>query len=475
MTTVAGRLEVILILSTACLAAVSAAGRAGELPAGPPPEADGSLTLFLAGDAIIVRPWSTDPTPQFLALIDTIRASDVALVNLELVLHDFSGYGQADHGGMHLSARPVIARELAWAGVDMLSGANNHAFDYGSTGVLDTMASVAAADLLVAGIGRDLQQARAPAYFAHPDGSVALVSTAATFVPYGKASRTRPDLHGRPGLNPLTTVKQLELPAPLARALWVGAGLVGLRRERLDDDAFVVLDQRIQGQDGFGLRKGRWIDPGDLKENLAAVRRATAQADLVVFAIHAHVQGPWLSALARQVIDAGADVFIAHGPHAVLGVELYQGRPIIYGPGDLVFQPHLVERFPDEAYAEHGLADEAGIDEVRARMMGPGKRLFEQRAAWEGFGALLRFTAGELDEFRLVPMDLGFDRPLPERGRPQLAGAALGRRIVAEVIEQSRAYGTTVRYLEALNQGEIDLGQERPRPSVPDDGLIATR
>ena len=65
-----------------------------------------------------------------------------------LVLHDFEGYGQADNGGMHLSARPRMAHELAWAGVDMVSGANNHAFDYGSTGVLDTTRSVAEAGLV---------------------------------------------------------------------------------------------------------------------------------------------------------------------------------------------------------------------------------------------------------------------------------------------------------------------------------------
>ncbi len=189
------------------------------------PVADGDLSLFLAGDAIITQPWSGDGDAQFLGLLNSVRSADVALVNLELVLHDFAGYGQADNGGMHLSARPHIARELAWAGVDMVSGANNHSFDYGSQGVLDTVASAGAAGLVIAGSGRDLQAARAPAYFDHPDGTVALVSTAATFVPYGKASRTRADMQGRPGLNPLTTVVQLELPSLMARALWAASPL----------------------------------------------------------------------------------------------------------------------------------------------------------------------------------------------------------------------------------------------------------
>ena len=313
---------------------------------------DGALTLFLAGDAIITQPWSGDTEPSFQALIDTIRATDVALVNLEEVLHDFEGYAQADGGGVHLAARPAMAHELAWAGIDMVSGANNHTFDYGSTGVLATLDSVAAAGLEIAGSGPDLQAARAPAYLTRPDGTVALVSTASTFVPYGKASRSRPDMHGRPGLNPMTTVKQLEVPSLVAQAIWSACRLAGLHRQRLDDDAFTVLGLRIQGHEGLGLRRGDWVDPHDLEENLASVRAASAAADLVVFSIHAHQQGRWLTGLAHQVIDAGADVFFAHGPHEVMGIEIYHGRPIIYGPGDFVFQIHEMERFPVEVYSQ---------------------------------------------------------------------------------------------------------------------------
>ena len=162
--------------------------------------------------------------------------------------------------------------------------------------------------------------------------------------------------------------------------------------------------------------------------------------------------------LAHRVIDAGANVFLAHGPHAVRGIELYRGRPIIHSPGDFVFQPHRVERFPSEAYSDHGLPDDAPVDTAHAAMMGPGKRLFEQRAAWEGFGATLRFRGDQLQEFRLLPLDLGFDRPLPERGKPRRADPEVGRRIVADVAELSRPYGTSMRYVEGENIGVIELG-----------------
>jgi poly-gamma-glutamate synthesis protein (capsule biosynthesis protein) len=39
---------------------------------------------------------------------------------------------------------------------------------------------------------------------------------------------------------------------------------------------------------------------------------------------------------ARALVDAGADVVFGHSPHVVRGVEVYGGRPILYGAGDFV-------------------------------------------------------------------------------------------------------------------------------------------
>jgi hypothetical protein len=96
----------------------------------------GSFSIFLAGDAIFTTPWSHITDPDFQGLIDQMRRSDATILNLETVIHTFKGYAQADSGGAWLTSPPKIAQELAWAGVDMVSHANNHAFDYGSEGIL---------------------------------------------------------------------------------------------------------------------------------------------------------------------------------------------------------------------------------------------------------------------------------------------------------------------------------------------------
>jgi poly-gamma-glutamate capsule biosynthesis protein CapA/YwtB (metallophosphatase superfamily) len=217
--------------------------------------ANGEIALFLAGDTVITQPWSADRDPRFLALVDEIRAADVAIVNLEMLFHEYKGYPQANSGGTYMAARPEIALELAWAGVDMVANANNHTFDYGSIGVLENLNNVAKAGLVLAGAGKDLQSARAPAYFTHPDGTVALVSAASTYVPYGKASRSRPDMHGRPGLNPLMTIPEqfFEVPESDRHSAWRQFALRALRALQVS-----VL--------------GKWIDTKDLEANLASVR-----------------------------------------------------------------------------------------------------------------------------------------------------------------------------------------------------------
>src|SRR3989440_12717253 len=45
-----------------------------------------------------------------------------------------------------------------------------------------------------------------------------------------------------------------------------------------------------------------------------------------------------MTEIGRAAIDAGADVVMGHGPHYSLPVELYKGRPIYYGLGNLCFK-----------------------------------------------------------------------------------------------------------------------------------------
>lgn len=348
---------------------------------------------------IVMRPLSDVEDDRFLHLVRQIRNADLAVVNLETLIHRFEGYPQAKSGGTYMATSPEIADDLAWAGIDMVSTANNHTFDYGSIGVIENLRYLAKAQILAAGSGEDLQRARAPRYFHHSRGAVALISTASTFVRYGKASRSRRDVHGRPGLNPLRSAE-------------------------------------------------------DRKANLAAISEASRNADLTIFSIHAHKQGRWLRDLAHQAIDAGADIFLAHGPHEIRGIEIYKGRPIFYSLGDFFYEQYHIERLPSEYFDRYGLGDDATVrDAMEARFAKNDQH--KRREIWEGLGAIVEFQGHAMRTIELIPLDLGFGKALSERGRPHVASRARGREIINVVKSKSEAYGTEVVYVPGDNTGLI--------------------
>ncbi len=355
--------------------------------------------MFLAGDMIVVRSFAAVEDPRFLDLVRRMRAADATLVNVETLFHRFEGDPQADSGGFYMATEPEIAAELAWAGIDMAATANNHSFDYGVAGVLETLKALRQANIVVAGTGEDLQSARAPRYFHHAKGTVALVSVATLFVPYGKASPSRPGSPGRPGLNPLG-------------------------------------------------------GPEEWPPNLAAIEQAARTADLTIFSSHTHMPGEWYRAFAHQAIEAGADIVFTHGPHRIRGIEIYRNRPIFYSLGDFFFELYFIERHPSEVYDYYGLGDDATVEDLRTSRL-PRDGLFRRRATWEGLGAVVTFKDRGLEKIELIPLDLGIDAALPERGRPLIACPARGREIIDVVRAKSKDYGTRIDYDAEGNIGVV--------------------
>ena len=146
-----------------------------------------SHRVFLAGDALITKPWSGVDDRAFLDLVGEMRQANTTIINLETLIHEYKGYAQAHSGGAYMTLPPEIATELKWAGVNMVSHANNHAFDYGSEGIIETHENISGAGIVIAGKGVDLQSARAPKYYDSNNANVALVSMASTFISYGAA------------------------------------------------------------------------------------------------------------------------------------------------------------------------------------------------------------------------------------------------------------------------------------------------
>ena len=192
----------------------------------------------------------------------------------------------------------------------------------------------------------------------------------------------------------------------------------------------------------------------DVAEITAVVNNASRIADFTIVTIHAHeyagrreLSPEFLHVFARAMIEAGADVFVGHGPHVLRGIEIYQGKPILYSLGNFLFQNETLLRLPYDNYARYDLDDNAHVaDFNQERYEGDTKGFPALRRNWESVVAVPTFRNGNLSELAIYPIDLAFGAPPQVRGRPLLANRDLAERIITYLQELSEPYGTRIDF-----------------------------
>ena len=63
---------------------------------------------------------------------------------------------------------------------------------------------------------------------------------------------------------------------------------------------------------------------------------------------------------------------------------------------------------------------------------------------WQSAVAVCNYASGELKEVVLHPIDMGYGRPIPQRGRPLLAEGDMAQGILKWLQDVSRPYGTEI-------------------------------
>jgi poly-gamma-glutamate capsule biosynthesis protein CapA/YwtB (metallophosphatase superfamily) len=211
-------------------------------------------------------------------------APDLRIVNLETAVTTRDDWQRGK--GIHYRMNPANVPCLTAAGIDCCVLANNHVLDWGYAGLADTLETLRRAGLQSAGAGRDKAEAAAPAVLTTAKGRVLVFSFGA------QSSGIPPD--------------------------WAAAaGLPGVN---------LLAD----------------FSPATLRRVAAQVKVVKRPADVVVASIH--WGGNWGYAVpeahqrfAHGLIDlCGVDVVHGHSSHHPLGIEVYRGRPILYGCGDFL-------------------------------------------------------------------------------------------------------------------------------------------
>jgi poly-gamma-glutamate synthesis protein (capsule biosynthesis protein) len=439
-----------------------------------------SFTMALTGDSLITMKLSVHTDPPFLKMIELIRGADVAFTNLEMLLHDYEPYPSTESGGTYMRADPSIAKELVWAGFDMVARANNHSGDYGVEGARITTRHVAAAGLVQAGFGESLREAREARFLDTDKGRVALISTSSTFPDQSRAGVSWGDTRARPGLNPLrfttTQVVSREQFDALRGALTAagvptgrggGAGEGTQPAARQNPSEMMLFGRRFV----VGEKAGVHTEPlkDDVEGMAAVVRNASKVADYTIVNSHTHEGGAeryyppeFFITFAHAMIDAGADVVTASGPHVLRGIEIYKGKPILYGLANFIFENETLQRQPPENYAPLGMTLEsgAGVGDFNERRSNNDTIGFPaDPRIWESVIAMPKFEGKHLAELKLYPISLGYKKPRPQRGWPMLADAAIARKIIDDVATFSTPFGTAVEFKDGL--GVVRIGGTR--------------
>jgi poly-gamma-glutamate capsule biosynthesis protein CapA/YwtB (metallophosphatase superfamily) len=421
------------------------------------------LRLALTGDSIIERRLNSRDDSALRPLFDLIRDADISFTNLEVLPNDFAGEPAFECGGTHFGAPSWVLDELTEAGFDLFAMATNHSLDYGTSGLLRAIEEMDRRGLSYAGVGRTLEDARRPVYHTHPNGTVAMISCTATLAKGQEASAQRPDMQGRPGVNPLRhstvyeiTAQQLATIAEMAEQL----GIESFRKKIIQlgfafppDDPTIVEFEKLQFRAADKPAVRTQPKPADVEGIARWVREARELSDIVMVSLHAHefggheeVPAAFLPIFARRMIDEGADLVVGHGPHLLRGMEMYKSRPIFYSLGNLIGQNELVTRLPADAYERFRADPQLTPGMVFNQRADNDRKSFpSDRRFWETVVPICRFSDGRLVSMEIHPVTLGLGSKRHLRGRPRLATGDEGRRILDRFAALSEPYGTRLK------------------------------
>lgn len=254
----------------------------------------GHGVLIGGGDTVLAR-WEHDLATRhggawpLAGVRDALASADAAICNLECCV---SLRGEPVDKGercpFYYRARPEMLNCLTRAGIDLVTAANNHGGDYGPQSVADTVTWCGKAGLVCMGVGENAAAAEAPR----------LVQVGPVRVGFAGMDTTKPCFVAeadRPGSN-----------------------------YAAEDDDLAAFAEKV-------AQLGQWAD---------------GRCDLLVLTIHwgknwVRETQPIHRKMARIAFEHGVDVILGHSAHRLQGIEILNGKPVVYDMGNLLFDCEL--------------------------------------------------------------------------------------------------------------------------------------
>jgi poly-gamma-glutamate synthesis protein (capsule biosynthesis protein) len=247
-----------------------------------------TISLSFVGDVSLADNWYIMPKYDGIGkkvygilsedVVDIMKNSDIMVANNEFTI---SNRGEQMAGKTYtFKASPERLSIYEEMGVDLVTLANNHVYDFGKDAFYDMLDSLEEYNLPYIGAGRNLEEAMKPYYFIINGYKIAFVN----------ATRAEKNI---------------------------------LTPEATEDEGGVL----------------RCYDPTIFSE---VIKEAKQESDYVIALVHwgredSHQLEDVQVSTSRTYIDAGADVIIGTHAHVLQGIEFYNDKPIIYNLGDFIF------------------------------------------------------------------------------------------------------------------------------------------
>lgn len=271
------------------------------------PTNPGPITMVFAGDVMLARGVDTvinkagkgDYTFPWKNVAAYLSQADIAFVNLESIITDKGTYDWTKINGPWFRANPLAVNGLKAAGIDVVSVANNHCFDYGKTGLTDSMNNLKNAGIQYTGAGT-YDEAYTPVYIEAGGNKVAFLAYTNQIFrsPYGAISQA-------------------------ASAAYTDAW-------------------GFAWPDSWGAA---WLDDSMLEKG---IYKAKADgANLIVVSMHygnEYDTTPSASEFeeAKHAIDVGANLVVGTGPHVIQPLAAYNNGYIAYSLGNFIFDQYEI-------------------------------------------------------------------------------------------------------------------------------------
>lgn len=241
------------------------------------------------GEPVLIREGAAleDSMALLAAMKPYLELADYASVNLETPIFDALP-GEPVAKLVALNSRPETLAALTWAGVDYVALGNNHVYDFEDEGLRETLVQLGQSALDFSGAGMTEDEALR----AHHE---MLAGTAYDFLSYVGWAAGPPTQIAEPGKG--------------GAAFGSEANVLATARESLAGGAVPVLQYH-----------------GGLE----------------------YVDGPTLEMETRlkRAVDDGAGLVIAHHPHVLQGLELYDGKLIAWSMGNFLFDQYFYATQP---------------------------------------------------------------------------------------------------------------------------------